>query len=129
MARQEGGSLEVVIEAQSADYDASDERWIDQVGQLHDDLQRGAGDVRKEVVPQQGRKGGAEAVILALGSAGAITAAAEMFKAWLARDRGRGLKLTIKRGGETEEFEITGEGMHASVIEKFMNAALDRGDA
>src|SRR5215208_3585588 len=49
---------------------SSDQRWRNQVDQLLGDLKRNAGEVRKEITPVDGQKGGAEAIILALGSSG-----------------------------------------------------------
>ncbi|MFW9780638.1 MAG: hypothetical protein ACFFE8_17480 [Candidatus Heimdallarchaeota archaeon] len=81
--------LEIVLDIQSDSFDPSDDRWIAQINELYRDLQSGVGNIRKEVLPQEGRRGGVETIILALGSAGAITAAVEIFKAWLGRDQSR----------------------------------------
>jgi len=119
--------MDIELIASSDDYGENDHRWITQVGQLLDDLQRsGAGTVRKEVTPQAGRKGGAEAIILALGSAGAITATVELFKAWLSRDRSRSLTLKIQRGDTTEEITVAGQGMDAATVRTFMEKAVTR---
>ena len=117
-------SVVVVFKPESEVYSAGDARWLAQVNELCADVQRQTGGLRKEVTPVAGHKGGAEALILALGSAGAIKAAAEVFKAWLARDRTRGLTLTVKNGAETREIAVNGTGMSADDITKFMERAL-----
>src|SRR5262249_31093413 len=81
------------LEALSTRYDESDQRWIlqvvDRVEQRRDDV--GAVQRRREASP--GQKGATETLILALGSAGAFQAAVTVFRAWLARDRSRSLRL------------------------------------
>lgn len=116
--------LEVKIEASNSSYDSNDARWIDQVNELYQDLQSSAGRVRRETTPISGKKGGVEAIILALGSAGAIKAAVSMFRAWLKRDRSRNIKLAIKKGDESLEYEVSATGMNEDVIEDIMNKAL-----
>lgn len=118
---------ELRIEAESENLDPSDDRWIQQINLLLTDLQAEVGKVRKEVVPVQGRKGGIETIILALGSAGAITAAVEIFKAWLGRDRTRSLRLsTIKEGKEQTVF-ATGKGMSEETIKELLHLGLQEG--
>ena len=118
--------LDLVIETRSENYDRNDARWMAQVQELYKDLQREVGNIHKQVTPQEGIKGGVETIILELVSAGVITAAVEIFKAWVAQDRSRSLKLSITREGKLQEFEISGKGMRSSVIQEFMNAALGR---
>jgi Effector Associated Constant Component 1 len=73
---------------------ADDARWGRQVQGLWAELEEQAGAITKRATPQPGAKGGTEAVILALGSAGAITAFVDLVKAWLSRDRTRSLEIT-----------------------------------
>ena len=117
-------NLEIIIEAHNENYDESDDRWIEQVDELILDCQKEAGEVRKEVQAVEGKKGGVEAIILALGSAGALTAAVDIFKAWISRDRSRSLKLKITTSEGVQEWDVSGNSMDKDVIEKFMQAAL-----
>ena len=50
--------FEIFIDPKSADYDPSDESWMDQVNELYLDLQAHVGEVRKEVTPQEGGESG-----------------------------------------------------------------------
>ncbi|MFX0200703.1 MAG: hypothetical protein ACFFCW_31675 [Candidatus Hodarchaeota archaeon] len=118
--------FEMTIEAINEDYNPNDDRWIKQINQLYLDLQSEVGNVRKEVIPQEGRKGGLESIILALGSAGVITAAVDIFRAWLGRDRSRQLKLTTRVGNEVKEIVVSGTGISSASLEKFLGVAWDR---
>ena len=102
------GRLRLAVEATSDLYDSNDQRWMDQVATLHEALRQSAGDVSLEMTPTEGHKGGAEAIILALGSAGAIKAAFELFKAFINRDRGRKIKVTVGDGKKSRVLEIGG---------------------
>ncbi|MBN2343845.1 MAG: hypothetical protein JXX29_13455 [Deltaproteobacteria bacterium] len=124
----ENTALEFVITPVNDNYDPSDDRWLDQVTGLLNDLQAEVGDVRKEVTPQDGKKGGFEAIILALGSAGAISAAVEMFKSWISRDKRRELEISIERDGKKETYRISSNRMDKDDIRFFMEKAINRGD-
>jgi hypothetical protein len=115
----------IQIEPVNEDYDPSDERWLDQVNELVDDLERDVGKVDKVEPALKDKKGGAEALILALGSAGAITAAIDMFKAWISRDQHRELVLSIERKGETQTFRVSGNRMDKNDIRQFLESALN----
>ena len=117
-------NIEITIEAHNENYDESDDRWIDQVDELIADCEREAGEVQKEVQAVEGKKGGVEAIILALGSAGALTAAVDIFKAWILRDRSRNLTLKITTPEGVQEWVVSGNAMDNDVIEKFMQTAL-----
>ena len=118
--------IEMIIEPGHDEYDRNDQRWIQQINQLYSDLNSELGTVRKDVTPQEGQKGGLESIIIALGSAGVITAAVEIIKAWLGRDRGRHITFKAKVGEEVQELSISGQGMNASQIEKFMREAMKK---
>jgi hypothetical protein len=99
---------------------SNDQRWRNQVDGLLSDLKRNAGDVRREITPVPGQKGGAEAIILALGSSGAITAAIAIFKAWLARASDRTIEIDGKIGGRQVQLKLTGQ----NIDEKTLRLAL-----
>jgi len=115
------------IMAESEKFEPSDDRWIQQVNALLADLQADVGKVQKEVVPVEGHKGGIETIILALGSAGAITAAVEIFKAWLGRDRTRSLRFSTIKDGKEKTVTVTGEGMSKETIKELMQFGLQEG--
>ena len=112
------------IDPINQDYDPSDDRWLDQVNELVSDLQRDVGNMHKEVQAVEGKKGGVEALILALGSAGAITAAVEMFKAWISRDQSRELEISVEHGGETRTVRVSASRMDKDDIRNFMESAF-----
>ncbi len=119
-------NIEIIIEPHNDDYDPSDNRWLAQVNDLVSDCEREVGEVRKDVTPVEGQKGGVESLILTLGSAGALTAAVDIFKGWIARDRNRSLKLKITTPEGVQEWEVSGNAMDKEVIEQFMKAALNK---
>jgi len=116
--------FELRIDASSEKYGLNDARWMQQVDSLYSDLHSDVGKLRKEVEPVEGQKGGVETIILALGTAGAFTAAVQMFQAWLARDRTRNLTLTVIKDGVEKSVTVTGKGMNEATIEKLMEAGL-----
>ena len=108
MSRDGDDRFEIEFEPVSRSFDPGDDRWIEQKNQLLDDLRRDAGQVRTQHgSPEAGAKGDVASIILALGSAGAITAAVQVFRAWLSRDRNRSLVFTSTIDGKTETREIT----------------------
>lgn len=113
-------AIELQLAPTSSAYPSSDQRWQNQVAQLLNDLRRNAGEVRKEITPVPGQKGGAEAIILALGTSGAITAAVAIFKAWLGRASDRAIRMKAKVGDRTVEIELSG----ANISEATLRAAL-----
>jgi hypothetical protein len=86
--------LQLLLVPSSDRFVPDDARWAGQVQSLWGMLEEQAGTITRQVTPRAGSKGGAEAVILALGSAGAITAFVDLAKAWLSRDRTRSLEIT-----------------------------------
>jgi hypothetical protein len=96
---------------------ASDQRALNQVGELRDALkQKKDIEWTREIVPSAGKKGGAEAIIIALGSSGAIAAAVTVFKAWLARSGDRYLKVSGNINGTPVEVEITAKNVEEETI-------------
>jgi hypothetical protein len=112
-----GGRALLAIEALSDRYDESDARWLDQVVDLVDRLREDVGGVERRREPVSGQKGGVDALILALGSAGAFEAAVTVFRVWLRRDRTRRLRLVVtdpERHRHT--VEITGDTIDSATL-------------
>lgn len=104
--------VEVRIEAETSRYAPDSPQWRNELAELHRMLGAEAGTV--SLRPNEGTKGtrGAiEAVILALGSSGSITAAVMCFRAWLGRDKTRTLNLTWTDGQREERVTLTGENI------------------
>jgi hypothetical protein len=116
--------LAIEIEPKSGKFDPSDGRWLSQVNELITDCQKNAGKVTKKHLPEEGKKGGIEPLLLALGTSGAITAAVDIFKAWLARDKTRSIKIKIDKEGVKQEIEVTATGMDADTVRHYLNKAL-----
>jgi hypothetical protein len=120
-------ALELQLAPASSAFPSSDQRWQNQVAQLLNDLRRNAGEVRKEITPVPGQKGGAEAIILALGTSGALTAAVAVFKAWLGRATDRAIRMKAKVGDRTVEIELSGSNISESTLRAALGLAKDGG--
>jgi hypothetical protein len=115
--------MSLTIKPAHAAYSPNDDRWLTQVNLLLGDLKAGGGEVERKTTPVAGQKGGIETIILALGTSGAIAAAVEIMKAWLARDKKRSLELAVDRGGRKETVSVSGT-VDAATLTKFMEKAL-----
>jgi len=122
----EGGGFELVLEPRTERFDADDERWLEQVSLLFQELQREVGGITRRHEPVAGTKGGAEMVIMALGSAGAFTAGLEMLRSWLGRDRSRRLDISYTVDGRTETVSIAGDAIDNDAMAKISDAVATR---
>ena len=113
------------IEASSSDYDPLDDRFVDQVQGLLQDLQREAGEVRKEVTPVPGMKGGISEFVVLLKSIGAIGAAVDVIRAWLGRDRSRSLEIKVRKGDKSVSVRLSAVDMDEERLRKFMSDAFE----
>ena len=119
----------VGLRPQSDHFDLNDARWARQVSTLLVDLEENAGTVRWRSSPARGTKGGTEAIILALGSAGAITAMVEVIKAWLTRDRSRSLEIvTVDEGPGRRVVTIRGDHIDDKTLHEAIRAVAEIGD-
>lgn len=124
VASDEGEGLPVQLELNGGA--TGDDRWLDQVAQLVEDLRRDVGAVRKERSLQAGSKGGVEVLILALGSSGAFAAMVDIFRAWLSRDRDRSVTMTWEEGGVTQRVTVQGESVDSATLKALAAAAARR---
>jgi hypothetical protein len=119
----------VGLRPQSDHFDLNDARWARQVGTLLVDLEEKVGTVRRRSSPARGTKGGTEAIILALGSAGAITGVVEVVKAWLGRDRSRSLEIiTVDEGPGRRAVTVRGDQIDDATIREAIRAVTGAGD-
>ena len=116
-------AMEIQIEALSETFDPNDEKWMKQANSLYTSLTQ-VGDVRRESEAEEGKKGGPAAIILALGSAGVISGAVQMFRNWLARDRNRSIRLTVTRNGKTESISLSGEGISEAMLRDLLKSGI-----
>ena len=119
------GPFEVAVEPRNDGYDPDDDRWRDQVATLYSDLHAQVGTVRRRR-PVEGAKGAVDQLIIALGSAGAISAAVDCFRAWLGRDRDRRIDVRWEENGIERSVTLTGEAVDAETIREVAKAAVDR---
>jgi len=111
-------------------FDPNDLRWATQVGTLWQALEEEAGTVRRDATQVPGQKGGVETIILALGSAGAITAMVEVVKAWLGRDRSRSLEITtVDEAGGRRTVTVHGEQIDDATMREALKVLAGPGDA
>jgi hypothetical protein len=119
--------IEVTITPATGRFDAEDQRWLDQVADLITALRDDVGAVSQRRIPVPGTKGSLGEVILALGSAGAITAAVECFRAWLRRDKTRSLTVSWAKGDGIEQtVTVTGDGIDQASFQA-LAMAIGRG--
>ena len=123
-------SLSVELRPQSDRFSSDHPNWTAQVNALWEGLEDAAGTVRRESVPAPGQKGGAETIILALGSAGAISAMVEVIKAWLSRDRGHSLELTsLTEGHGRRTITVHGDQVSDETIREAVRGLIGSGGA
>ncbi|SDI86369.1 hypothetical protein SAMN05444157_0533 [Frankineae bacterium MT45] len=120
-----GATFELAVELRSNDYYPDDERWLSQVNAYRSEL-HGLVDTHLQSRPLAGSKGGVDELIVALGSAGAFTAAVESFRAWLGRDRGRRIEVRWDDGGVEHYVSLTGEAIDVDSVRSIATAAAHR---
>lgn len=120
-----GGLFEVAVEPRNDEYDPDDDRWRDQVATLYADLHAHVDTVRRGY-PVEGAKGAIDQVIIALGSAGAFSAAVDCLRAWLGRDRDRRIDVSWDENGVERHVTLTGETVDAETIQEIAKAAIGR---
>jgi hypothetical protein len=117
------------LRPESDRFGPDDTRWAGQVNTLLVDLQERAGTLRSTSSPAGGTKGSVEAIVLALGSAGAITALVEVIKEWLGRDRSRRLVITkVNEGHGRCAITIDGDNIDNVTIREAVRAVAGLGD-
>jgi hypothetical protein len=103
-----GGQVELRLEPLSGRFDVHDDRWLDQVSGLVDELRAEVGDVATRRTPGPGTKGGIDALLIPVVSAGGLTAVVELVRSWLTRDRTRSLKVSWSDRGAVDSIELSG---------------------
>ena len=117
--------FKLTVDPRNDQYDPDDDRWLDQVAMLYQALDAQV-DVLRSQRQVQGAKGAVDQLILALGSAGAIQAAVDCFRAWLARDRDRRIDVRWNSGGAERSVTLTGEDVDAETIRDIARAAVSQ---
>lgn len=118
--------LDVVVEADSDQFDPNDPGWRAQLVALRKALQDAdVDDVRREERPVPGHKAGLEVIIVALGTSGAITAAVEVFRSWLSRDRDRRVRLRFQDGDREVIVEVEANTSSDATVVATLTSALE----
>ena len=117
--------LEVSIEPGSARFRPDDDRWLRQVSDFVRELSRSEVEVIRSTRVVPGAKGSVESILMAVGSAGALTAAVEVFKAWLGRDPTRSIKLEFQHDGSVQSVELSGKGVNDGSLRRILRTAED----
>jgi hypothetical protein len=110
----------------SEKYADDDERWIAQQIELFAELRREAGGVRREMAAQAGTKGAVETIVLALASAGSVTAAVQCLQSWLTRDRTRMVEIIYTVAGHEEKIVLRGTRLDDAAAKQFTDVAIAR---
>src|SRR5262245_36892063 len=127
MSTGAAGSAVVVAVAPASDrYDSDDERWLAQVSDLHADLRREVDGFEVQSSLAAGTKGAVDTVVVALGSAGAFSAAVSCLKAWLARDKARRVVLTWTQDGQQQQAVLEGDNIDVTSLRRLVEAISAR---
>jgi hypothetical protein len=118
--------VDIWIEPASDRFDAHDERWLGQAAAFRRELEDAVEGVQTVAVQQPGSKGALDSLILSLTSAGAMTAAAEFFKAWIGRASNRRVKVAFGEGGDLQEFEFAGSELDDGTLRRVTDALTAR---
>ena len=119
-----GDAVELRLEPVSERFDSSDDRWLDQVAGFVTELQDGVGGVTRQREPVEGTKGALDSILLSLTSAGALTAAVELLKAWLSRDRSRSVKVSWTADGSVQQLELAGNQVDSAAFDQVVSAVV-----
>jgi hypothetical protein len=119
-------ALLLEVRPDSERYGKDDDRWRHQQVELFSALRREVGGLRRETTVVEGQKGAAETVILALTSAGSITAALQCLRDWLTRDRTRVIEITYAVDGHEESIIVRGTNVDDVTFGQLTDLALSR---
>ncbi|HEX6421057.1 MAG TPA: hypothetical protein VFZ77_21315 [Acidimicrobiales bacterium] len=93
-------------------------------------LRRCAGDdaVTHHQSPRLAKADTVESIVLALGSAGVLTAAVEVVRSWLGRDRRRSVAMSWHEDGGLESVTISGDNLDDQSVGAIVDALAKRLD-
>jgi hypothetical protein len=103
-------NLDISLLPHSERFEDDDDRWLDQVADLVHDLRVETDALKVTRTPVPGTKGSFDQLVLTLGSAGVFTAALDVLRIWLARDKTRSVDLCYRdRQGLEQRLIVTAE--------------------
>jgi Effector Associated Constant Component 1/Putative prokaryotic signal transducing protein len=109
---------ELVVHAWSGRFSDEDDRWRQQVGDLHREMLSADVGAAIHRVPEPESKGTIDQLVVALGSAGVFTTAVEVIRAWLARDGSRNIRLDYFEDGSLHSLELTGSRLDDETLRR-----------
>jgi len=118
--------VDVVVTAGSDRFDTTSPAWLAQVADLRAGLMRAPTGFRIDSASVAGTKGTADTVVLALPSAGTLSAATACFRAWLARDKTRTVELRWTEDGREERFVLQADAMDGQSMQELTRALGQR---
>ncbi|MGN9808318.1 effector-associated constant component EACC1 [Micromonospora sp. BQ11] len=113
------------LRAISDRFHSDDAEWLDQEAELVAGL-RDVPDLAFASSDTTPAKGTTEAVIVALGSAGAFTATVEWVRAWLNRDRSRSIEITYTDDGGQKSLVVRSSGLREDTFRELLEAMRQR---
>jgi len=116
--------MDVTVVPASSARAEGDDRWSAEVVTLRESL-KNIGQIRMAGTTEPGQKGGAEVLILAIGTAGLIPQMVEGLRVWLARDRSRSAKVTWTEGGEERTVELSADPASDETLRTGLLAAIE----
>lgn len=119
-------NVELILDPGSDRFDATDDRWLDQVTLLVSDLRMQLDDVSIRSTSVPGSKGVLDEIVVPLLTSGAIPAAVGVIAAWLQRDTSRSVRVRLAADGSVEEFEMSGADVDDRAVEQMVASLADR---
>jgi len=116
----------ILLDPGSARFDPDDERWLQQVNAFVQELRDHTNSVSNRSTTVPNTKGTVESIIMSLGSAGALTASIEFFKAWLGRDKTRNIKVLFGDEGNLQSIELTSTSINDGTFDALTNELVER---
>lgn len=117
--------FEIRITTLHTSFAPDDDRWLDQVRLLHEELRAEAGPscLLTSAKGSPGTKGALADVVLLLTAPSVVAGAVRAFTSWLGRDRARSVRLTWNADGRQGQLTVTGESLDPATL----RAAVEHG--
>ena len=126
MTDERAQDRDVLLQVTSERYSGNDAGWVRQVAELRRALQEAGIPLRREELPTEGMKAGTEVILVSLGSAGVITAAVEIFRLWLQRDRSRKIVLSVDQDGRRTNVTLDADSISDATAGEIVTAVARR---
>jgi hypothetical protein len=119
----DSNAFAVTLALSTQRYSEDDDRWLQQVADLHRQLRSETGGGVPPPASAAGMKGSIDELILALGSAGAFTTTVEMLRVWLSRDKTRSVTARwTDDDGTQQEVTLSADGADSATLAPLVEA-------